>query len=91
MASHLARNWRLGTLWTLSLVVVAVGSAWAQAPRPPDAGGRFSPLQLPTIVSGNDVGFRVERLQNGIPIGKLVVRLDGRWVDTDAPRIVPAR
>jgi hypothetical protein len=38
----------------------------------------------PTVVFGNDVGFRIERTQDGIPVGKVVVRIDGTWVDTIA-------
>jgi hypothetical protein len=33
----------------------------------------------PTLVSGNDVGFRIERTVDGVPFGRLVVRVDGRW------------
>jgi hypothetical protein len=31
------------------------------------------------------LGFRIERTVDGIPIGKLVIRLDGRWVDVVSP------
>ena len=39
-----------------------------------------------TVVSGNNIGFRIERFApNGTPVGTLVVRIDGRWVETDGP------
>jgi hypothetical protein len=45
------------------------------------------PLTLaPTIVSGNDIGFLIERTDGGIPVGRLVVRVDGRWVDAETVR-----
>jgi hypothetical protein len=35
----------------------------------------------PTIVSGTDFGFRVEAQQNGALVGKLVARVNGKWVE----------
>ena len=53
----------LWPIWALSLIAVGVLSASAQ-------GDRLTPL--PTFVSGNDIGFRIERTTDGIPIGRLV-------------------
>jgi hypothetical protein len=55
-------------VWVASLVAVGV---WAQAPSQPDA----------KVLSGPDIGFRIERQERGTPIGKLVVRVNGQWVD----------
>ena len=87
MATVLTRHWKLALLWALSLLAVGAISSSAQAQGP---GGRpglpFNFLtESPTVVSGNDVGFRIERTQDGIPIGRLVVRVDGHWVDTGVP------
>ena len=82
MAVLLARRWTFAILWALSLVAVSVISAQAQRGRPPGFG--LLTVQ-PTLVSGNDVGFRIERTQNGVPVGRVVIRIDGRWVDTFAP------
>jgi predicted secreted hydrolase len=77
-------NWKLAILWTISLLSVNTISSSAQAQR--------GQLQLnllteqPMVISGNDVGFRIERTQDGIPVGKVVVRVDGRWVDTLSAR-----
>jgi hypothetical protein len=58
----------LGVIWLASLVGIGV---WAQT----------QPEQR--VFSGGDLGFRVERLQgDGTPVGKLVVRTNGRWVET---------
>jgi len=80
----LTRHWKLAILWALSLVAVGAIASSAQAPR---GNPGFNLLtETPTIVSGNDVGFRIERTQNGIPVGRVVVRVNGTWVDTAAPR-----
>jgi hypothetical protein len=34
----------------------------------------------PTILSGADIGFRVQSRNGEIPVGTLVVRVDGKWV-----------
>jgi hypothetical protein len=55
-------------VWLASLVGVGV---WAQT----------APEQR--VISGGDLGFRVERVQSdGTPVGKLVVRTNGKWVET---------
>jgi hypothetical protein len=61
-------------LWLLSLVV-AVSVVRAQVFELP------RPLPEPRIVSGADFGFRIEADQRGTPVGKLVVRVDGKWID----------
>jgi hypothetical protein len=85
--ADLLRHWKLAILWALSLVAVGAISSLAQAQRPSQPPGlQFNVLtESPTVVSGNDVGFRIERTQDGILIGRLVVRVDGRWVDTGVP------
>ena len=83
----MARHWRTAILWAVSLIVTATLTAAAQKTPPPD----FLMTEAPTIVSGPDLGFRIERTQNNIAIGKLVVRVDGRWIETGAaPSLVPA-
>jgi hypothetical protein len=64
----------LTVLWVLSLFVVAsvVKAQVFEAPRP---------LLEPRIVSGPNVGFRIEADQNGTPVGKIVVRVDGKWIE----------
>jgi len=40
-----------------------------------------TPPQL-RVISGGDLGFRVEgQARDGTPTGKLVVRINGQWVE----------
>ncbi len=63
--------------WVLSLVGAGVaGAALTQRDHEPK------------VISGADFGFMVERIgRNDAPIGRLVVRVNGKWVD---PEIAPA-
>jgi hypothetical protein len=68
------RRAALVIVWTASLVGVGV---WARAERqePPV-------ITLgPHVVSGENLGFRVHGVRGDTRIGRLVVRVDGRWVD----------
>lgn len=40
------------------------------------------PVDPPVIVSGADVGFRIEGRRGGVRVGSIVVRVDGKWVAT---------
>lgn len=64
----------LALVWVLSLFVVAsvVKAQVFEIPRP---------LPEPRVMSGPDFGFRVEADQNGTPVGKLVIRVDGKWIE----------
>jgi hypothetical protein len=60
-------------VWLASLVAVgalAREQAYQMTPRVP-----------PRIISGGDVGFRVEGTMGGRPAGQLVIRVDGEWVE----------
>jgi hypothetical protein len=73
-------------LWMTSLAVVAgLTSALmrAQAPSQVPQWRESLVTESPMVISGNDIGFRIERTQDGIAVGKLVVRVDGRWVNTE--------
>jgi hypothetical protein len=65
---------RLIILWLLSLAVVALISSavTAQINRTP-----------PRIVSGSDIGVRVEGTDpaSGRPVGALVIRVNGDWLE----------
>jgi hypothetical protein len=60
-------------LWVASLLVVAT-IARAQV-------YRMNPLPEPKVVFGPDFGFRIEAEQNGVPVGPLVVNINGKWVE----------
>jgi len=65
----------LAMFWVLSLLAVgtiANGQSYG-----------VNPLPEPKIVAGPDLGFRVEGEQKGAPVGRLVVRINGRWVEAN--------
>ena len=37
----------------------------------------------PMVLSGPNVGFRVEATKGNTPVGRLVVRVNGQWVEPD--------
>lgn len=71
----------------LIAVIVVIATVWAtaqtQAPKPPSDRIPLNRMDLvaPTVISGSDLGFRIESHRNNIPVGKLVVRIKGVWVD----------
>ena len=70
----------LVVMWLMSLFAVgtlARGQAY-----------QFNPLPEPIVVSGNDVAYRVEGWLGNAPAGRLVIRMDGRWVE---PQTAPMR
>ncbi len=71
----------VAVLWTASLVCVALVSAQTR---------RMVPLAQPVIVSGSDVGFRVEGHVGNRPAGVLVIRVNGEWIVPTTPE-GPAR
>jgi hypothetical protein len=69
------RNWLIvGVLWVGSLVGAVTVSAQVQA-------RWYQPLPEPRVMSGADVGFRVDGLTGETPTGTVVVRVNGRWVE----------
>ena len=68
----------------LFLIVVLGGYAWAQTfplPAPPQG-----------VIPANDLAFRLDRTESGRAIGKLMVRVDGKWLEADLTgrgRVVP--
>ena len=58
-------------LWVVSLVIVAATTA----------GLMQAQAREQTIVSGGDVGFRIEgKSPAGDPFGTWVIRVNGKWV-----------
>lgn len=74
----------VAVLWVFSLLAV-VSVVKAQVFE------QARPLPEPRIVSGPDVGFRIEADQNGTPVGRLVVRLNGKWIDVRVGGLPGAR
>jgi hypothetical protein len=69
----------LAILWVGSLFVVAT-IARAQV-------YQINPLPEPRVVFGPDFGLRIEGEQNGVPVGPLVVKIDGKWVEARIGKI----
>ncbi len=63
----------VGLIWVLSLVLVGVVAA-GQA-------RMYRPLPEPKVMSGEDVGFRVEGMYGEQPTGTIVIRVNGRWIE----------
>ena len=68
---------RMALLLTV-VVVMSLATAWAYAQAP--FGNR---AVTPTVLSGPDVGFRVEAQRAGTPVGRIVVRINGQWVEAE--------
>jgi len=77
-------TFRTGINLIVLTVFLAVAAVWvpAQVTRPPSETG-LKPMDLvaPTVISGSDLGFRIESNTDNVPVGKLVVRINGVWVD----------
>ena len=65
---------RPSIVWIVLLYLVGLVS-WASAQA---IQRRTEPA---VVLSGSDIGFRVESRRGSVPIGKLVVHVDGQWVE----------
>ena len=87
---------RVGFVAACAISLVFVGMFASAQVRQTPPGTPFPPanppLNAPTVIAGNDLGFRVESTTNGIPVGKLVVRINGKWVEAQlgGGGVVPA-
>jgi hypothetical protein len=75
---------KISTLVVLLVVAICVLGIWAaaQAPlpqRPPQSGSGSEP----TVISGSDIGFRMESRRGNTAVGRLVVRINGQWLDIE--------
>ena len=78
------RKWiAVAVVWLLTLVTTGL---WARAQNNPRVIPplRQSPNdnEIPIIISGNDIGFRVDGWsKDGTPIGRIVVHQEGKWLE----------
>jgi len=71
----------IGVLWLSSLAAVAA-TAGAQAPQPaPQPRVYVVPTPLPEVLTGDEIGFRLDSWQGKTPVGTLVIRVNGQWVE----------
>jgi hypothetical protein len=75
----LSRRATVVVLWLVSMFIAGV-LGYAQTPLPPRAPRSTEP---PTVISGNDLGFRVDARKGNTPLGRFVVRVDGQWVEIE--------
>jgi hypothetical protein len=70
--------------WLMSLVVVGIAASTLTRAQTRLTDGR--------IVTGDDLGFRVEGMDHrGSPTGTFVIRLNGEWVTVGSmPTVQPA-
>ena len=75
----------LSLIWVASLIVTG---AWAYAQHAP-----VVPLPMPTVVSGGDIGFRVDGRRGDTPVGRFVIRssANGQWVEPETSGEEPKR
>ena len=67
----------VGVALILGTTLAAGRWTQAQAMLPPPAQSQGQP----TVISGNDLGFRVDGRKGDTPIGTLVARVNGQWVE----------
>ncbi len=63
----------LSVLWLLSLAAVG---AWSHARQPQSN-------REPEVIFGPQLGFRVDGHRGDTPVGAVVVRVDGKWVEVE--------
>ena len=76
---------KMSTLVVLLVVSMFGVGIWAAAQaalpqRPPQSGPAGEP---PTVISGSDIGFRVENRRGNTAVGRFVVRINGQWLDVE--------
>ena len=68
-------------VWTLVVVLLLCAAAWTY-------GQSLQVIPVtPTVISGADFGFRVEGNRGGTPVGTLVVKMNGQWVEAEVGTI----
>jgi len=77
----------LVAVWLVSMLLVGM---WAYAQAPLQPAPPSPPRTLPPgqdeparIISGNDIGFRVEDVRSNRLVGRFVVRVNGQWRDVE--------
>ena len=75
----------------LAITFMEGGSTSAQVGQDPSFLGDDmlilrQPVVQPVVLAGPDVGFRVVRMNGQIPVGQIVVRINGAWVAVDTSK-----
>jgi len=64
-------------VWVFVVVLIALTGEWTYA-----QSLQVTPV-TPTVVSGPDLGFRVVGNRGGTPVGTLVIKMNGQWVEVE--------
>jgi hypothetical protein len=72
----------LAVVWVVSMFAAGVWG-YAQVPLPQPAPRLPGASGQPTVISGPDLGFRVDGHKGNTPLGRFVVRIDGQWVEIE--------
>jgi hypothetical protein len=72
-------------LFVLAVLVAALAgaAAWGYAQGVDSAQGLG-----PRVLSGSDIGFELVGQRKGKPVGRLVVRIDGKWQEVQFEPVV---
>jgi hypothetical protein len=63
------------------LLLVVIATAWVTA-----QVVAVKPVP-PKVMTGADVGFRVEGIRGNTPVGVIVVKVDGEWIEADIAKV----
>jgi hypothetical protein len=69
----------------LAITFMEADSISAQIRQDPSVIGNRD-LTSPIVLAGPDVGFRLIRMDGPIPVGQIVVRMNGAWVAAEVSR-----
>jgi hypothetical protein len=77
------RKWiAVVVIWLVTLVATGLWVHAQSSPRVIPSPRPNNDNEIPTIISGNDIGFRVDSwAKDGTPIGRIVVHQEGKWLD----------
>jgi hypothetical protein len=70
----------------LAIAFMQAGRTSAQVSQNPSLRGDPLTLARPFVLAGPDVGFRVIRMDGPIPVGQVVVRINGAWVAAETSK-----
>jgi hypothetical protein len=74
---------RRGLIFSASLLVIAALKADKTAAQ---IGPDPTLLTAPIVLAGPDVGFRVVRMDGAVPVGQIVVRINGAWIAAETSK-----
>ena len=72
-------------VWLVSMLLVGM---WAYAQAPVKPAPPLTPDEPARIISGNDIGFRVDDVRSNRLVGRFVVRVNGQWREVEEAGVV---